>query len=1252
LVRDSGNLSADEALRLQQAKQQQVDQLKTELDELSASYDRAKEQRVQLEAIVKQITRETDEATEALAKSEADLKQLRESNVERRSTYVTWFGILPLPGKKFLELPILDAFNSPRKIENLWSSGLEIDFSHRRVRRFDRCTTCHQLTQKTLPGSALDPAYEPEMVVDFRVDPTSASGESDASEAAPSGDTGETAGASTPEDARVAIQKDLDRLIGIHVADEGLLSVNDATIQFVRPESPASLARASSGGEADTQPVSYAGGDLRLSLLQSRSPVTAGSLPPGLKVGDVIVAINGVPAIAPGKVASGLVDAAMAGRPFLVSVRRGMPNPYTTHPRLDLFVGSMSPHKATEFACTICHEGQGSATAFQWASHTPNTVRQREDWVFNRGWFDNPHWIFPMFPKRFAESACLKCHHEVVELEPSSKFPEPPAEKLVHGYHLITKYGCYGCHEINGYDGPRRIGPDLRLEPNYFAAALQIRNDAGFEKLTDEEKDWVAQIVDHPDRDAVRHRLLESLELDAKGESPRLSAETNDKIVPLLRDVESPGQLRKAGPSLRYVGHKVDAAFLYDWIRDPRHFRPSTRMPKFFGLTRHLEGGPGLEASEQFEPIEILSAVTYLQNRTQPFDYLDPPAGVTEAADVARGKVQFQTRGCLACHTHKTFADANAYRPEDAIVQGPDLSGVGDKFRGEAGQRWLYSWIKEPTRYHPRTVMPNLFLDPMPAGEGKLSDPAADIVAFLLEDSKTGWEPAVGTLTKPTEVNAEHLDRLLIENLAETFSHERAVSYAAKGIPSARRPDLKGAEVELLVDEAAQAEAGFQLSAEQKLMYLGRRTLGKYGCYGCHDVPGFEDAKPIGTTLADWGRKDTARLAFEHINQYIEHAHAGEHAAHATTVADHAAAGTEGGADGEPLAAGQMATADDHGEASEADREFYVEQLKSGHRAGFLYQKLLEPRSYDYHKTENKRYNERLRMPQFPFTVHDREAVVTFVLGLVADPPTEKYIYQPDETSQAVLAGRKVLEKYNCGGCHMLQPQRWQIAFQPERFGEQAEVTTYPFVKSHFDPAALAASAVKDRSGLLRAELSGVPAVDDSAAPIAYDDAGDPLDDESDYRPNQLELPFELWQPSAVDGHGYDVGVLPINVLAENIERRYAADGGFLATYLLRHVVALEKQVNPAAKGTEAWGWLPPPLHGEGNKVQSEWLHNFLLDPHLIRPAAFLRMPRFNMSPAEATALVAYFGAVDGAEFPYAYESRQQAGHLAAKESE
>ena len=61
-----------------------------------------------------------------------------------------------------------------------------------------------------------------------------------------------------------------------------------------------------------------------------------------------------------------------------------------------------------------------------------------------------------------------------------------------------------------------------------------------------------------------------------------------------------------------------------------------------------------------------------------------------------------------------------------------------------------------------------------------------------------------------------------------------------------------------------------QLLTERKLLYIGRKSIAKYGCYGCHDIPGFEDAKTIGTGLANWGRKETSKLAFEHITQYLD----------------------------------------------------------------------------------------------------------------------------------------------------------------------------------------------------------------------------------------------------------------------------------------------------------------------------------------------------------------------------------------------
>ena len=60
-----------------------------------------------------------------------------------------------------------------------------------------------------------------------------------------------------------------------------------------------------------------------------------------------------------------------------------------------------------------------------------------------------------------------------------------------------------------------------------------------------------------------------------------------------------------------------------------------------------------------------------------------------------------------------------------------------------------------------------------------------------------------------------------------------------------------------------------KLTPDEKLLYLGEKTISRLGCFGCHTIPGFENAKPIGTALNDWGIKIPARLDFGHIKEYL-----------------------------------------------------------------------------------------------------------------------------------------------------------------------------------------------------------------------------------------------------------------------------------------------------------------------------------------------------------------------------------------------
>ena len=51
-----------------------------------------------------------------------------------------------------------------------------------------------------------------------------------------------------------------------------------------------------------------------------------------------------------------------------------------------------------------------------------------------------------------------------------------------------------------------------------------------------------------------------------------------------------------------------------------------------------------------------------------------------------------------------------------------------------------------------------------------------------------------------------------------------------------------------------------------KEVYVGKNLIAHYGCFACHAIPGFEDAKPIGTELTEEGSKAVHRLDFGFIH--------------------------------------------------------------------------------------------------------------------------------------------------------------------------------------------------------------------------------------------------------------------------------------------------------------------------------------------------------------------------------------------------
>jgi cbb3-type cytochrome oxidase cytochrome c subunit len=906
--------------------------------------------------------------------------RLRDAEAVRQGKGVSelrrqWAAQQPSLAKRLLGLPLVDCFGRPERVEQIWLPELRIDYNFRQVARFDRCTTCHQAIDQSLPGAPTRPAYHRQQSLTLRL-ATPAT--------APTAGQGSTA---------------LEKTYGFALAERGVLADVAPTVGLVLPRSPAAAAE--------------------------------------FEVGDVLVRVGGQSVADRAAAVRLLTENVAWGKPLAIEVRRGLQHPFASHPRLDLFVGSTSPHPVAEFGCTICHEGQGSATGFTFASHSPNRPEQRADWRRRYGWFHNENWDLPMLPSRLAESRCVKCHHQVSGLEASRKYPTPPAPKLLAGYHLVRQLGCFGCHEINGYDDTgRSVGPDLRLEPA--------------------------------------------------------------------------GKMRKVGPALGDVGSRLGLQLLAAQVENPASVRPTGRMPKLFGLHEHLEA-EAPEETRRREALEIRAVSEYLLAATRAVQLLPAPSGVSVTPSAERGRRLFEMQGCLGCHQHEAF-------PEGQSIVGPNLTGLGSKYTTPQAKAWLASWIRNPPHHAPRTAMPVVTFATEEAGA---TDPAADLAAWLVSSTRT------------------------------------------IALPELPQPELAPAE----------------------LRALGERTIRRRGCFGCHDIPGFEKAQPIGPALADWGRKQISLLAFEQINALVEKT------------------------DTKPPA--------------DETQAYFREALLSHRREGFAWQKLRAPRSFDYQK--KKPFEHQLLMGRFTLTDVEREAIVTFVMGLVAQPPANRYVYQPGVRQRAIVEGRKVIDQYGCAECHTLEMERWTLQYDPAKFPAPAAMAEFAFLGPKLPAAMLAASKAVDRRGLARVEVAGMPRVDAKGQlQEDEDDDGNPL------------YGFTLWEPAAVAGQVWTVGGPDLLVNKSQLAARRAPWGGAYARLLYPAVLAQAQAAGSSASQQEAWGWVPPVLAGIGRAVAPQWTYDYLLHTRPIRPAAVLRMPQFNLSPEEARKLADYFAAASNAEFPYA----------------
>lgn len=178
-----------------------------------------------------------------------------------------------------------------------------------------------------------------------------------------------------------------------------------------------------------------------------------------------------------------------------------------------------------------------------------------------------------------------------------------------------------------------------------------------------------------------------------------------------------------------------------------------------------------------------------------------------QKGDLKKGKELFQSIGCKACHNTPQEQELKDQR-------GPYLYALGSKINPD----WLVSWLKDPKYYNPKTIMPSFRLT-----QNEILDLATYLLSFK--------DPLVEN-TKIENFEQEYLEKIILNYMQEFSSKEKAIKSLG------------------------------EMSQEEKMGFLAKKSFQKYGCNACHEGTSFENLPGIGPELNKIAQKPLPQLGF------------------------------------------------------------------------------------------------------------------------------------------------------------------------------------------------------------------------------------------------------------------------------------------------------------------------------------------------------------------------------------------------------
>jgi cytochrome c2 len=263
------------------------------------------------------------------------------------------------------------------------------------------------------------------------------------------------------------------------------------------------------------------------------------------------------------------------------------PEPFKAHP-------DIKPHTFNQIGCTVCHEGQGTATTVH-AAHVMENLEKRF------GPFDEQEagWSRPMLPLPYVQASCNKCHN-VMEA------PIPGADHLNAGWQIVQEKGCKTCHYV--VDSGAKQAPELSIVGTKFyneAGVSEAFHDVRFGYLKESLRCPQANVT--PD-DAKKCQATLQPAAAATSDVPLSGADLVKKYpCGSCHSFDAPTTV--LGPSLYDIGTRKDAAYIRAKLIDPDK-SPVDGFPK--GVMKATLGGSGFFNDISKNPAVLDNMVTYL----------------------------------------------------------------------------------------------------------------------------------------------------------------------------------------------------------------------------------------------------------------------------------------------------------------------------------------------------------------------------------------------------------------------------------------------------------------------------------------------------------------------------------------------------------------------------------------------------------------------------------------------------------------